>query len=295
MVNFKLRTMKFKLITALLLIQTSLMAGGPWPQQKGNFYLKLSEWWVVFDEHFTDNGLRDPNITTGIFNTALYGEYGITDRLTGVVNAHLFSRNYTNNLISNTTGETLIQGEALNSIGDIDLSLKYGLTRFGALPVSATLTFGIPTGTTGAGALNNLQTGDGEFNQMLQVDAGSGFNLGSLPAYSSLYVGFNNRTQGFSEELRYGLELGVGLADRSLWLVTKLNVIESLKNGDTIATVNSTSIFANNTEFKSLAFEANYYLSKKVGISASVASALSGSIIAAAPSYSVGVFIDMSK
>ncbi len=289
--------MKNIFITAIVLLfsVSSMQAGGPWPQKKGKGYFKLSEWWVVFDRHYTDLGLRDPNVTTGVFNTSLYIEYGITDRLTTIINAPLLSRNYMNNLISGTTGELLVQGEAINTLGDIDLGLKYGLTSGGKIPVALTLMVGLPTGTTSGGTQRNLQTGDGEFNQILQLDAGTGFSAGKASLYTSGYVGFNHRTNGFSEELRFGLEGGAGLFADKLWLSGKLNIVESLKNGDTAATTTSTSLFANNSEFTSVSLEASFYVSKKVGLSASFANPLRGEIIAAAPSYSVGVFIDMSK
>ncbi len=288
-----------KIIFSIVLLSFSLstlFAGGPWPQKKGFGYFKLSEWWVVFDQHYTDTGLIDPNVTTGVFNTSLYAEYGLTDRFTGILNAPLLSRNYMNNLVSNTTKEVLIPGEAINTIGDIDVGLKYGLTKEGAkLPLSATLILGLPTGKTGGGTQGNLQTGDGEFNQMIKIDAGGGFSVKNTSLYMSTYVGFNNRTNGYSEEFRYGVEAGVGLINKKLWLVAKLDAVESLKNGDTAETVTSTSLFANNTEFVGIGFETNYYITKKFGISASAAGAFRGEIIAARPSYSVGVFFDMSK
>lgn len=272
-------------------------AGGPWPQPKGKGYFKLSEWWIVFNQHYTDVGLIDPNVTTGIYNTSFYGEYGLTDRFTAIAYAPLLSRNYMNNLRSATTNDILVAGEGINSIGDIDLSLKYGLTKPGStIPISVSLTLGLPTGKAVAGTLNNLQTGDGEFNQMLQVDAGRGFKLNDkISSYVSAYAGINHRTKGFSEEFRYGIEYGFGLAKEKLWLIGRLNGVESFKNGATAETITSTSIFANNTEFTSFGFEAAYYISRRVGVSASVASAFRGEIIAAAPSYSVGVFYDLNK
>ena len=277
-------------------ISGSVYAGGPWTQLKGKGYFKLSEWWTVFDQHFTDTGLLDPNVTTGIYNTNFYVEYGVTDRFTTVLNFPLFSRTYMNNLRSSTTNDILVAGEALNSIGDIDLGVKYCLSCSGTkLPVSVSLILGIPTGNSSGGSQNNLQTGDGEFNQMLMVDAGTGFNLSrNIPAYVSAYVGVNNRTENFSEEFRYGVEFGVGVFNKRLWLNTKLNVVESFKNGATAEDVTTVSVFANNTEFASVAFEANYYLNDRLGLSTSVAGALRGEIIAAAPSYSVGVFYDMN-
>lgn len=281
-------------IGILLFSFSNLQAGGPWPQAKGNGYFKLSEWWLIFDQHYTDTGLTDPNLTTGIFNTSIYGEYGLTDRLTTIINAPLFSRSYMNNLRSMTTDEILIEGEAINSIGDIDVGIKYGLTKPGTkIPISASLILGLPTGVTSGGELNSLQTGDGEFNQIIQVDAGTGFSIGKSSAYVSGYLGFNNRSNGFSEEFRYGLEFGLGLLKKKVWLNAKLTAVESLKNGDTAETTTSTSVFANNAEFVSTALEVNVYVTKKIGISASAAGALRGEIIAAAPSYSVGVFFDL--
>lgn len=284
------------ILFAALLISNTLLAGGPWPQQKGNGYYKLSLWWINYNSHYTDSGKTDPNVTTGIYNTFFYGEYGITDRLTGTVNAAIFSRNFMNNLVSGTTEQVIVPGEALNSLGDIDLSLKYGLTKPGSsFPVAVSLQLGLPTGIASGGTQGNLQTGDGEFNQLIQVDAGKSFSLGNTSAYVSAYSGFNNRTKGFSEEFRYGVEVGAGLFDQKLWLIGRLTGVESFKNGDNVATANSTGIFANNTEFTSIGAEAAFYITKNWGVSASVAGAFRGEIIAAAPSYSVGVFYDLSK
>jgi len=113
-----------KIFLLLFLFSTNLQAGGPWPQPKKKGYFKLSEWWLKFDQHYTDQGLIDPNVTNAIYNTTLYGEYGLTDRLTIMTNAVLFSKALNNNIISGTTNELIIAGESLNSIGDIDLGFK---------------------------------------------------------------------------------------------------------------------------------------------------------------------------
>ncbi len=288
--------MKHKLILSIalaLVLQGSLQAGGPWAKGKGKTYIKLSEWWTVFDTHYNDIGLLDPNVTTGIYNTSLYAELGLSNKFTATFNGALFSRNFMNNIRSGTTNDILIQGEALNSLGDIDIGLKYTFNQEARIPVALSVVLGLPTGIAGGGTQGNLQTGDGEFNQIVQLDFGSGFKVGNSDAYFAGYVGINNRTQGFSEEFRYGLEYGVGLANSKLWLTGKLTAVESFKNGDTGSSVTSTSIFANNSEFLALGLEANYYVTKTVGISAGFASAVRGEIIAAAPSYSVGVFLDI--
>lgn len=283
------------IITILVLVLSpTAEAGGPWTKEKGKYYIKLSEWWLKFDKHYTDTGELDPNITTGIFNTFLFAEYGITNRMSATFNGAIFSRNYMNNLRSNTTNEVLVEGDAINSVGDLDLQLKYSLTRRGAkFPVAISLGLGIPTGATNKGEFGNLQTGDGEFNQQIQIDAGRGFSFHKSAAYISAYTAINNRTKGYSEEFKYGAEVGLGVLSKKLWLNAKFNGIKSLKNGDTAATITSTSLFANNTEYNSIAFEGNYYITNKIGLSAGFATAVSGKIIAAAPSYNVGIFIDL--
>jgi hypothetical protein len=292
--------MKKSILLLILLafcVGSSLHAGGPWTQKKGKGYLKISEWWVVFDQHFTDAGQTDPNITTGIFTTAVYAEYGFTDRFTTSIYAPVFVRNTMNNLVSATTGEVIIPGEAYMGPGDLDVGFKYSLTKPGAkFPVAASITLGLPTGTPVAGALDNLQTGDGEFNQMIQIDAGHGFRISNKTnGYASTYVGFNRRSNGFSEEFRFGLEAGLGMFNQKWWITGRMLGVESFKNGGTAETITSTSIFANNSEYLSVSLESSVYLGPKLGVSASVAGALRGEIIAAAPTYSVGVFLDLSK
>ncbi|MEL6141223.1 MAG: hypothetical protein AAFU67_06365 [Bacteroidota bacterium] len=284
------------LTTILLLSSATLLAGGPWPQKKGHGYFKLSEWWVRFDQHFTDSGKLDPNVTTGVYNTTLYAEYGLTDRLTGVINFPFFSRNTMNNLISQTNGEVIAPGEAINGLGDTEIAFRYAINQSGAsFPMAVSLTLGLPLGEDRGGSQGNLQLGDGEFNQMLLVHGGKSFQLGERNAYWSSYLGFNNRTEGFSDEFRYGAEVGFPLAQNKLWVIGRLQGVASFRNGDTAENTTNTSIFANNAEYLSPGIEINYYLNDRLGFSVGAAGAVYGRVIAAAPGFSAGVFLDLSK
>lgn len=268
---------------------THLLAGGGWPQPKGNGYLKLSQWWLVSNQHFTDTGLIDPNVTSGIFNTSIYLEYGITDKLTVTGYIPFFSRATNNNLVSATTGEILTAGDAINSFGDTDLGLTYALTS-GTINTSASLIFGLPLGNDAGGAQLNLQTGDGEFNQVLKVDAGFGYKVGKVNAYGNVYLGYNNRSNGFSDEFRFGAETGYKLFGEKLLAIVRVFGVLSTFNGDTAEGQNSTSVFANNAEHISFSPELNYNVNENWGVSASVAGAFYGRLIFASPSYSVGVY-----
>ncbi|GJM33527.1 MAG: hypothetical protein DHS20C18_25280 [Saprospiraceae bacterium] len=278
------------LLALLFLSVNEVLAGGGWPQAKGSGYIKLAEWWVISNQHYTDNGLIDPNVTTGLFNTTLYAEYGFTDRFTGILYMPLFSRTYFNNTISSTTGEVIAPGEAINSIGDADITLKYGLITNKKIVLSASLTLGIPLGESAGGSLGTLQTGDGEFNQMIQLDASTSWQWGSFNMYGSIYGAYNNRTNSFSDEIRFGAEVGVTFWENRITAIARLYGISSLKNGESIEPGNATSIFANNTEFVSFSPELNYNFNENFGVSASYGIAFSGKLIFANPSYSVGAY-----
>lgn len=285
---------KYLIIFSLLLFfSVEALAGGGWPQPKGRGYFKLFQWWVVADQHFTDQGKIDPNVTNGIFNTGIYGEYGFTKRLTGIAYVPFYSRAYFNNVVSGTTGELIDPGEAISSFGDSELGIKYGLTVNKPVALSLTLKLGLPLGNNAGGTGGRLQTGDGEFNQLLQIDAGTSYKLGKLNAYANVYAGFNNRSNGFSDEFHYGFETGSTFFKKKLTAIVRLYGIASFKNGTLNAESNSTSIFANNSEHFTFSPELAFNVNKKWGFSATYATALSGRIIFASPSYSVGVFLNI--
>ena len=284
--------------TFLLILLTSPLfvnAGGGWPKSKGAAYYKVSQWWVVAARHYASNGGIDSNVTTGTFNTSFYGEYGITDRVTGIVYFPFFSRTFQNAQVSETTGMITSQGESVNSIGDADISVKYGITRpQSKFAFAGTLLLGLPLGKIDGGSDNSLQTGDGEFNQMIRFDLSRSFSIGKVNAYGNIYAGFNNRTQDFSDEFRTGGEAGFSFLKNKLWIILRMDAIESLQNGLSSAEgSNGTSLFSNNTEFVSYIYEVAYYATEKFGVSASYSGAFSARLIFAAPSYSVGVFLDL--
>ena len=276
----------------LLALLASLSVSAQWTKGKGNGYYKVSAWYLQADQHFTGNGEIDPNATRGQFNLNFYGEYGLTNSLDLVTYVPFFSRNFQNDILSGTTGTVITDGEALNSIGDIDLGIRYGFLKKEGIVASAELILGLPTGNSQGGSDGSFQTGDGEFNQMVRASVGIPFKLGNTQAYTKSYFGFNNRTENFSDELRIGAELGFKFIDR-LWVLGKIDIVESLKNGSLSAQNSQGSIFANNIEFMAAGVEVAYSFSNKWGLSLNYTSAFRGEIVFAAPSYSAGLFLNV--
>ena len=284
--------MKHSYFALLVMCFLSTLMQSQWSREEGKGYYKLSTWYLEANQHYTDTGEIDPNATRIQFNVNFYGEYGISNNLTAIAYVPFFSRTLQNDIFSATTQELIIPGEAVNGIGDIDLGLQYGLLQKENFVLAAVLIAGLPTGNDSGGSDGSYQTGDGEFNQYIRITAGMPFQLGSLQGYGKGFFGFNNRTQDFSDELRGGVEFGSNLF-KGFWLASRLELVESLQNGSRNAQNTQGSIFANNVEFLSLGFQASYYLTNKIGLSVDFATALSGKIIYAAPSFSAGVFLDV--
>ncbi|MEO1448918.1 MAG: hypothetical protein AAFV07_05280 [Bacteroidota bacterium] len=267
-----------------------VFAGGGWTQGKGKGYLKVGQSWIIARQHFTDTGKLDPNTTFANYFTSAYIEHGLSDRLDVVGYVPFFARSLFYNTVSATTGETLLPGEAVNGIGDIDLSLKYALIKEGPFVLAASAWLGLPTGNSSGGNAGVLQTGDGEFNQMVRLDLSTSKKVQGINTYYSAFVGFNHRTRGFSDEFRYGIEAGASFLDGKLIAILRGVGIASLKNGAETAPENSTSLFANNVEYFSIQPELAWQFSEKWGVSASVGGAVFGRIILTAPMYSVGLY-----
>ncbi len=282
----KLFSISILLIT--LLISQSVYAGGGWPQKKGHGFFKVGFWWLRSNRYFAPSGDILDIATAGVYNTSIYAEYGLTDRLTATVYFPFFSRTTLNEQVSGATGEILQAGDAVNSLGDTDISIKYGLLTNTPIVVSASLTLGLPLGNDAGGETQVLQTGDGEFNQMLSIEASRSFS--SIGAYATALIGFNNRTNNFSDEIRYGLEAGITF--NKFTFIGRLYGIKSLENGSSLEAP-SNGIFSNNIEYTSFTPEIVYTIKDKYGVTASVGTAFAGKRVLANPSYSVGVFLKL--
>jgi hypothetical protein len=274
----------FLSVFVLLIFSSGLFAGGGWTPKKGSGYLKLGQNAIYADRYYSPDGSLIDITTIGLYTTSIYGEYGLSDKFSVIAYVPLFVRNTLNKKRFRFSGREE-PGDELNTFGDMDLSLKYGFYQSENWNLSARLTLGLPTGTTGGGETGILQTGDGEFNQMLRLDASRPvFGNGWLSAYAA----FNKRSNDFSDEWRVGAELGYKLWEH-FSAAAKVDVVQSFFNGAATLSLGNT-IFGNNVEYISPAVELAYQCDSGLGVSVSAAGAVSGKNVLAAPNYGAGVF-----
>lgn len=271
-------------ITLIINLTPSVLKAQAWTKSKGSGFYKLDFSSIRATDVYNTKGDVVPFRTLGNYITSVYGEYGITNKITAVAYVPFFVRNVVN-ATKSQTGTIIEPGITNNNFGDMDLGLRFALP-IKAFAVSANLTFGLPTGD--AKQADALFTGDGEFNQMLKIAAGTG----KKHWWGQAAVGFNNRTKGFSDEFRYDFEFGYKFLNDRLLAILKINGIESLNNGSALEA--KTGLFSNNVEYMGVGPEFLYYANakKSVGVSVRIAGALKGQNVLAAPSMSVGVFAE---
>jgi hypothetical protein len=270
------------LITSLT---PSVLTAQAWTKSKNNGFYKLDFSSIRATDVYNTKGDVVPFRTIGNYITSFYGEYGITNKITAVAYVPFFVRNVVNATKGKQTGTIIEPGITNNNFGDMDLGLRFALP-VKAFAMSVNLTLGLPMGD--AKQKDALFTGDGEFNQMVKLAAGTG----KKRWWGQAAIGFNNRTKNFSDEFRYDFEFGYKFFNDRFLAILKINGIESFNNG-TVTPAN-TGLFSNNVEYMGVGPEFLYYANSKktIGISARIAGAFKGQNVLAAPSTSVGVFAE---
>ena len=279
-----MKKLHYTLLVTFVLSSFAAVQAGGWLQGKDKAYFKLNQSAIRGDQFYNGLGEQVKITTTGVYSTSIYGEYGISNKFDAIGYLPFITR-LTLNDIRFSSGR-LQEGDELTAIGDAQLGLKYGIRQGKPLVISASLILGLPLGNSSGGNTGLLQSGDGEFNQMVMFDVGYGFKI---PLYANIGIGFNNRTEGFSEEFRLNAELGYTYK-KKLNVAFKLAMVESFMNGDPEGSAGN-GIFSNNIEYVSFGPELSYQFSKKFGVTTSYATASSGQFILAEPSYGFGVFM----
>ncbi len=251
-----------------------------WTQKKGEGYFSL-DYRILSGSKYHDNtgvNIIIPKLTDAAFN--FYGEFGLTNDLTIIANFPFYKI-----LKKDISFEPEIFGmENENSgLGDLNLAFRYKLKTFGQTTISASLLFGIPLSKQ---SNTTLPLGDGEFNQVFGFELGH--SLYPLPAYLGGGIKFNNRNNGYSDQLYYSIEGGYSLMSNLLFIV-RLHAIQSLHNGVKNNSIR-TLLFANNQQFIDYKFGAFYNLTNKFGISASFESGIIAYNIQSAPVFTIGFF-----
>ncbi|MEK7730029.1 MAG: hypothetical protein AAB354_16600 [candidate division KSB1 bacterium] len=281
--------MKRFIVSLALLLGLIILAdyahAGAWTQKRGHGFYKLEGRFIYAQRFFEPDGKLIDIPTLSDYTASFYGEYGLNQRLTLVAYVPFYKRLALNRQIGEPSGFVYFAGDSTSGFADTDVGFRFGLKTNGPTVLSARVMFGVPLGKDEQ--QSGLLTGDGEFNQLFALELGHSFY--PLPLYFSGEAGFNNRTKGFSDELRYTAELGYTFWN-NVTLMMKFLGVASLKNGEDNIRSGMGGLYGNNVSYLALGPSLFYQINKKFGVTAGVDGATYGQNVLAAPSYSLGIY-----
>jgi len=282
-----------KIILSIIcsLFVSSSFAGGAWVKKKGEGYFKLGESTIYANRYFNTSGELVKIVTTGYYATYLYSEVGLGKKFEAYTYFPFLTRVVKNRVVNTKTGQEIIPGDQITSLGDMDLGLKYGLIQDKGIVWSTSLIFKLPFGNSSGGNSQLLQTGDGAFSQLLRTDISAATNR----IHTSIFLGFRHRGKSYSDEFQNGFELGWN-KNHKFYIIAKFNTVLSFYNSKVSKEDQEiTSIFANNTEYISPSLEFAYVTDKKWGFSIYGQGAFMAKNILGAPTLGLGIFYDLKK
>lgn len=215
-------------------------------------WIRLGEQ-IISTNRFFDAGPNSHRVairTNSYYIMGLAGEIAVKRRLRLSTYLPLVSV-LVNDVRYVQTGNTYLGGRR-TGLGDVDFGIRYVIRDRLPLKVSGTLTLGIPAGHVGdITSSDNLQTGDGEFNQLIGIRV---FQPVGRRISLMGRLAFNNRTKDFSNEIRYSLELAYRMG--RLKATGRLVGIESLFNKEGVNSLNG--LYSNHRELVLPGLEISY-------------------------------------
>ncbi|MGB5289497.1 MAG: hypothetical protein WBQ32_05165 [Ignavibacteriaceae bacterium] len=267
------------MLILVLAVPVDQIFAGAWTQKKGTGYYKSDFRYLGGNKIYDLNGdkIAIPDfkdITVGVF-----GSYGVTDDFTLMLNAAVFK-----SVKLDTSTVALGFENEVSGFGDILVGGKYKLAKFGQSFISGKLLINLPTGESTPDG--GLWTGSGDYHQTIGLEYG--YSLWPIPVYLNAGVTYTNRTQGFSDEFRYGIEAGYTII-QNLSLIVRFHGQLSMKNGDENVT-GGFGIFSNNQQYIAYNAELAYKFTDNFGVKGYYESGGAGKNIISAPVINVGLF-----
>lgn len=268
----------------------STAAAGPWPREQGTGFVQLGFSTIGYNKAYGDNSQKH-NLAADVRDNVaqVFAEYGLPSGFTVstmVPVKFLTAKPHTPGLAKVTN----------SGLADIDLTVRKTWAHNDGFALATEMLLGLPVGSRSDP--NGLFLGDGEFNVTPRAVVGQSFY--PLPLYLIADLGFNFRTNNFSHDVPYGLEIGYGAFERTLYIILQISGRESLSNKPTLATgasvaestANALGLHGNSMEYLAIIGKLYFKPSDRIGVSLSYATAGHGRNVAGGIVLAGGVLFE---
>lgn len=267
-----------------LFISISAFSQGPWTQEKGKFYTQLS--FTTIPSYRELFGNPDYEISGKITDNTiqLYGEYGISDKTTLIVNVPYKVIKHKELVNPCLVGPCPEHTNKENSLGNIEIGLKHNFYKKDWLLSGQ---FSIETNTGSFNENSGIRTGYDAYTFTPLFLAGKSFKK----SYLQTFIGTKIRTNNYSSNFKVGGEYG-GKVTKHIWLIGFLDIEKSFKNGDIELPDSNldTRLYVNDQEYGVVGVKAIGEFSDNFGVTASLPAAFFGNNVAKQVALSIGIY-----
>ena len=267
-----------------LLISISAFSQGPWTKEKGKFYTQLSfttiaNYHELFgDPDYTINGELTDN------TVQLYGEYGITNKTTLLINVPYKIIKHKELVNSCLIGPCPEHTNNKTALGNIEIGVKHNFYKKDWLLSGQ---FSVESNTGSFNENSGLRTGYNAFTFSPLFLAGKSFTK----SYVQSFIGTKIRTNNYSSNFKVGGEYGHKVS-KNIWLIGFIDIEKSFKNGDVILpnSNKATGLYVNDQEYGVVGVKAIGEFSNNFGLTASLPAAFYGNNVAKQVALTVGIY-----
>ena len=276
------------LIAAICVSCTNYAMAQAWVQKKGNSYSQIGFSTIAGESKYNNSG--DPlDLARKVSDITLqlYHEQGITDKLTVIGNVPIKFVSTGDKVVSEGfSGNTLPAGK-LTGLGNISLSVVYGIKQNPSLVYSVQLRTDLNTAsedqTTG------LRTGVDAWGIAPSFHVGYGGNS----FWTSFNIGTNLRTNNYSTQWFSNYQIGTKLG-RNFDIIGQFEVLQSFEDGNAPdGNAIETGLYTNNLEFAAINLKLGYSLKEEITFWGAIGGGVSGNDVLRAPAFSLSISYKM--
>lgn len=226
-----------------LLYLTSMAWAGAWTMPAGKLYTRVAYSEYEAQRYFNENGTSHnyaPNDAyKGKFREfdydeqtwSLYAEYGLLDNLT-LIGSFDYKETEWTYQSGGPKNVPIDKTARASGLADVNFGFRYRLlaTQSGALAVQALYKSAEAYDEKDQDLSADIQLGDGQDDFEVRLQYGQSL-YPLIPGYCNVEAGWRWRSQEYSDQFRYLIEVGFDLTQK-LYLRSKLDGTESVGNGD---------------------------------------------------------------
>ncbi|WP_299130021.1 hypothetical protein [uncultured Winogradskyella sp.] len=269
----------------ILCLSFSVFSQSPWTQDKGKFYTQLSYTTIPnYNEIFGD---PDYNTFGELSDNTiqLYGEYGLSDNTSLIVNLPLKQISLTNfqDPRIDCIGDCS-QDFSETALGNIELGIRHNFYKKDWI-LSGQLSIEANTGLYFDNS--GIRTGYDAYTFTPLFLAGRSFGK----TYIQSFIGANIRTNDYSSNFKVGGEIGHKIIKR-IWLIGFLDIVKTLKNGDIALPLQNsfTALYVNDQDYGAFGLKGIGEITDRFGINTSFGGAFFGSNVAKQVALNFGIY-----